>query len=69
MAADDCSAIQLDDDEGGQLHATWSRSGKRLIVTVSKRGKWAQVELQPAQVEELARYLTDDGQSLGSSGA
>ena len=52
--------IRLEDDEGGHLHATWSRSGKRLIVTVRRRGEWAQVELRPQQVEELARYLGDD---------
>src|SRR5689334_6307093 len=28
--------LALDDDEGGQLYATWSRSRKRLIVTVSR---------------------------------
>jgi hypothetical protein len=48
---------QFDDDEGGRLHATWSRSGKRLIVTVTRRGSRAQVELRPAQVEELATFL------------
>lgn len=48
---------QFDDDEGGRLHATWSRSGKRLIVTVTRRGNRAQVELRPDQVEELAAFL------------
>ena len=60
MASDEQQAIQLDDDEGGQLHAIWSRSSKRLIVTVARRGDCAQVELRRAQVEELARYLAAD---------
>ena len=60
MPSDERQSIRLKDDEGGQLYATWSRSGKRLIVTVSRRGEWAQVELRPAQVEALARYLTGD---------
>ena len=49
--------MRLVDDEGGHLHATWSRSGKRLIVTVTRRGEPAQIELRPVQVHELARYL------------
>jgi hypothetical protein len=48
----------LDDDEGARLNATWSRSGKRLIVTVNRRSTWAQVELRPDQVEELAAFLS-----------
>jgi hypothetical protein len=48
----------LDDDEGGHLNATWSRSGRRLIVTVDRRGTWAQVQLRPDQVEELAAFLS-----------
>jgi hypothetical protein len=60
MASDERPAIRLEDDEGGHLHATWSRSGKRLIVTVRRRGEWAQVELRPQQVEEFARYLAND---------
>ena len=60
MASDERPTIQLEDDEGGHFHATWSRSRKRLIVTVRRRGEWAQIELRPEQVEELAGYLTDD---------
>lgn len=48
----------FDDDEGARLHATWSRSGKRLIVTVSRRGNYVGVELRPEQVEELAAFLS-----------
>lgn len=61
MASEERQAIRLEDDEGGSLHATWSRSGKRLIVTVTRRGERGQVELQPVQVDELARYLTAAG--------
>ena len=58
VASDERQTIRLEDDEGGHLHATWARSGKRLIVTVGRRGDRAQVELRPVQVDELARYLT-----------
>jgi hypothetical protein len=58
MASDERPTIRLQDDEGGHFDATWSRSGKRLIVTVNRRGQWAQVELRPEQVDELARYLS-----------
>jgi hypothetical protein len=57
MSSDEGQTIRLDDDEGGHLHATWSRSGRRLIVTVGRGDQRAQVELQQSQVEELARYL------------
>jgi hypothetical protein len=50
-------AIDLADDEGGELNAIWSRSGKRLIVTVDRRGHHAQIELTHEQVDELARFL------------
>lgn len=51
--------IALEDDESGRFHATWSRSGKRLIVTVSSRGARAQVELRPEQVEALGSFLSE----------
>lgn len=60
MASDERPSIRLADDEGGELHAVWSRSEKRLIVTVDRRGQHAQVELRPGQVAELAHYLTAD---------
>jgi hypothetical protein len=44
-------------DEGRDLHATSSRSGKRLIVTVRKGEQWAQVELRPDQVGELPGFV------------
>jgi hypothetical protein len=58
MASDEREAIRLEDEEGGHLHATWSRSRKRLVVTVGRRGERAQVELLPVQVDALAHYLT-----------
>jgi hypothetical protein len=53
--------ITLDDDESRRLHAIWSRSGKRLIVTATTPSwsEYHQVELRPEQVEELIRFLTD----------
>jgi hypothetical protein len=53
------SPIAMDDDEGRHIHATWSRSGKRLIVTVTTTQAHAQVELKPEQVEALAEFLSD----------
>ena len=41
-------AIQLDDDDQTFLHATWSRSGKRVIDSVGAPWDEAgQVELTP----------------------
>jgi hypothetical protein len=54
--------IQLDDGERNRLHAVWSRSGKRLIVTVAPRGKSheaGQVELDHEQVRELQAFLAE----------
>jgi len=53
--------ITLDDDENRRFHAIWSRSGKRLIVSVSTT-MWSesrQVELRPEQVEALVAFLTE----------
>jgi hypothetical protein len=61
MPKDERSAIQFDDDENKRLHAVWSRSGKRLIVTATttRWDKSAQVELQPDQVEKLIAFLSE----------
>jgi hypothetical protein len=59
MDAPERDAVELHDDEGGRLNAVWSRSGKRLIVTVHRRGEWAQVELRPNQVEDLAAFMSE----------
>ena len=51
-------AVRLDDDEQKFLHATWSQSGKRVIVSVG--GSWdeaGQVELTPEQAKRLATFL------------
>jgi hypothetical protein len=62
--AKEAPSIQLADDERNLLHATWSRSGKRLIVSVAHRGSWdqsAQVELSPEQVATLRSFLREAG--------
>jgi hypothetical protein len=63
-------AIQLDDDDRNCLHAGWSRSGKRLIVSVVPRGRWhdaSQIELDPAQVERLKEFLAEHSRPEGDS--
>jgi hypothetical protein len=50
--------ITIDDDEGRRLHAKWSRSGKRLIVTVTTSQAHAQVEMTPQQLAALAAFLS-----------
>ena len=57
MTDENRSVVELDDAERNRLHATWSRSRKHLIVTVTKRGSSAQVELTKDQVEALQRFL------------
>ncbi|MGZ6574806.1 MAG: hypothetical protein ACXVHB_27585 [Solirubrobacteraceae bacterium] len=60
MARRDRPVIVLDDDENQRLHATWWRSGKRLIVTVTTNrfgAPYAQVELRTEQVAELCGFL------------
>ena len=59
MAKIDRKALQLDDDDGGRLNATWSRSGKPLIVTVTKGSAAAHVELDSRQLDQLTRFLGD----------
>jgi hypothetical protein len=51
--------FSVDDLDGQRLHATWSRSGKRLIVSVAGPlyDPYAQVALDPDQAEALARSL------------
>lgn len=64
MTSADRPTIQFDDDEGGHLDAIWSRSGRCLIVTVRKRDAWAQVELRPEQVNDLAGFLAASEHSV-----
>ena len=52
--------MQIEDGETNLLHATWSRSGKRLILAVVPRGRWAderQVELTQDQAQKLATFI------------
>jgi hypothetical protein len=58
---DDRRVITLDDGDHGRFYAVWSRSGKRLIVTVWNplSSEHRQIELLPEQVETLIQYLTE----------
>jgi hypothetical protein len=60
--AEERPVLEIKDGDKNRLHAGWSRSGKRLILSILRRGKWddvGQVELTPAQVEELKTYLEE----------
>jgi hypothetical protein len=51
-------ALRLDDGERNFLHAGWSRSGKRVIVSVGKSwGEAGQIELTPDQAKRFAAFL------------
>jgi hypothetical protein len=57
--AGDRPALVLGDDERRFIHATWSRSGKRAILSVGRSWDSAgQVELTPEQASQLAAFLT-----------
>jgi hypothetical protein len=61
MAKQDAPRITLDDADGWRLHAVWSRSGKRLGVSVSTV-TWRdiqQMELRREQVQELIDFLVE----------
>jgi hypothetical protein len=50
--------LRLEDDERKFLHAAWSRSGKRVIVSVGRSWDEAgQVELTPEQAGRFAAFL------------
>lgn len=51
-------SITIEGDEGRALHAVWSRSGKRLIVTVTASQAHAQVELREEHVKAIADFLS-----------
>ena len=61
MPKEERPTFELLDAENNRLHAAWSRTGKRLILSVF-RGRWepmGQAELKPDQVEQLAAFLAE----------
>jgi hypothetical protein len=61
MPKSERSVIVLEDNENGRLHAAWSRSGKRLLLTATTPTyeQVMQVELRPDQVKELIEFLSE----------
>ena len=61
--------ITLDDADGRRLHAVWSRSGKRLGVSVSTVTwrDFEQMELRPDQVQELIDFLLETNPAAGAT--
>jgi hypothetical protein len=59
MRRDDRQSLTLEDDDGRQLHATWSRSRKRLIVTVTSPQAQTQLELRPEQADNLVQFVSE----------
>jgi hypothetical protein len=62
MSNQERPAIELDDDGNNRLHVVWSRSGKRLIVSLVPRGHWhgaKQIELDADQAEQLKAFLSE----------
>jgi hypothetical protein len=60
MAKQERSGVRLEDAEGNLFEAVWSRSGKRLIVSVTPRGSWdgaGQVELTPEQLTAVRQFI------------
>jgi|tagenome__1003787_1003787.scaffolds.fasta_scaffold20096151_1 hypothetical protein len=62
MTRHERGGIRLEDGEGNLFDAVWSRSGKRLIVSVAPRGSWdgaGQVELTPAQLTSVRQFIDE----------
>jgi hypothetical protein len=63
MPKEEGLTFQLDDADGNRLHAIWSRSGRRLIISLfSQRGGFeskGQAELTHDQVEQLSAFLAE----------
>jgi hypothetical protein len=59
MPTDERESIWVDGDEGDRLQAVWSRSGKRLILTIWKRGELTQIELRRAELAKLQRFFAE----------
>jgi hypothetical protein len=60
MAKHERRRVRLADAEGNLFDAVWSRSGKRLIVSVAPRGSWdgaIQVELTPEQLTAVRQFI------------
>ncbi len=57
--------IHLVGDDDRKLHATWSRSGKRLIVSVYRDvNSPIQIELTESQVSELGQFLLESREDM-----
>jgi len=62
VGADERPAIRLAGEDDRVLHATWSRSGRSVILTVARGSDWSgaeQVLLSPEDAARLARFLAD----------
>ena len=50
--------MKIDGDDGRFVYAAWSRSGKRVALSVGATWhEMEQVELTPDQAQALARFL------------
>jgi hypothetical protein len=67
MSKVDTARVTLDDADGRRLHAVWSRSGKRLGVSVLAGHGYHQMELRPDQVQKLVDFLVETNPASGSS--
>jgi len=62
MPAENEPVLEIGDGDTNLLHAAWSRSGKRLIVSIAPRGRWdeaGQIQLDHSQVEKLQAFLVE----------
>jgi hypothetical protein len=62
MAAENGQVLKIEDGDTNLLHAAWSRSGKRLILSIAPGGRWdeaGQIELDHGQVEMLRAFLIE----------
>lgn len=61
MAKADRPANQIVGEEDHVVHATWSRAGRNLILTVAVDADWdgyTQVLLTHPQADELGRFIS-----------
>jgi len=62
MAKSEQPVTSLVGDEGHIVHATWSRAGRNLILTVARDGNWSeytQVVLSQEQAADLGDFLNE----------